>query len=61
LGRHSRDELLINRLKDLINCGNICKKLGRNFVVFQIARFEDIYNKIIPLFNEHKIEGKKNH
>lgn len=58
-GQHSRDELLINRLKDLINCGSVYKDLKGNAVVFQIARFEDIDNKIIPLFKEYKIKGIK--
>jgi hypothetical protein len=40
-----------------LNCGNIYK--DNNTVILTIYKFKDIYNKIIPLFNEYKIRGVK--
>jgi hypothetical protein len=49
----------MDTLRSTLNCG-IVSKHSNNTVVLSICRFKDIYNKIIPLFNEYKIRGVKN-
>jgi LAGLIDADG endonuclease len=56
--QHSRDKLLMDALRSTLNCG-IVSKHSNNAVILTIYRFKDIYNKIIPLFNEYKIRGVK--
>jgi LAGLIDADG endonuclease len=57
--QHSRDEILFNNIKNYFNCGYIYKNSTRNIVNLKISNFNDIYQKIIPLFNKYKIEGIK--
>ena len=57
--QHSRDEVLFNRIKKVLGCGNIIKYPKRSAIVLKISNFEDIYKIIIPMFNKHKIEGIK--
>ena len=59
IGQHSKDELLINALSNILGYGTVFKHSTRNFATFIVSKFEDIYDKIIPMFNEHKIEGVK--
>jgi hypothetical protein len=59
IAQHSKDKLLMDNLMNTLNCG-IVSKHSNNAVVLTISRFKDIYNKIIPLFNEYKIKGVKN-
>jgi hypothetical protein len=49
----------MDTLRSTLNCG-IVSKHSNNTVVLTINKFKDIYNKIIPLFNEYKIIGVKN-
>lgn len=58
IGQHIRDKLLINSFIKILECGSI-KYSTKNFVIYSVSNFENIYNKIIPLFKKHKIEGKK--
>jgi LAGLIDADG endonuclease len=46
-----KEEVLFNRVKNVLECGFIYKHSKRNI--------KDINNKMIPLFNEHKIIGIK--
>ena len=57
--QHSRDELLIKHLVNTLDCGIISKRFTEKIVDFKVYKFEDIYNKIIPLFNKHNIKGVK--
>lgn len=57
--QHSRDEVLFNNIKKTLNCGNIFKHSTKNIIVLSISKFEDIYYKMIPLFNKYKIIGIK--
>lgn len=59
IGQHSRDELLIDALVNILGYGTIYKHLSRNFATFTVSNFNDIYTKLIPMFSEHKIEGIK--
>ena len=58
ISQHFRDKSLMNSLMNTLNCG-ILSKHHENAVVLTISRFNDIYNKIIPLFNEYEIKGTK--
>jgi hypothetical protein len=57
IAQHYRDKLLINYLMNTLNCGVVSKYY--NAIVLRISKFKDIYNKIIPLFNEYNIKGVK--
>jgi hypothetical protein len=59
VGQHSRDELLMNSLINKLGCGLIFKHIKINYVTFTVSNFEDIYSKIISLFNKYKIKGVK--
>jgi hypothetical protein len=59
VAQHSKDKLLINKLRDLFNCGSVSNHSNGNAIVFLIYRFDDMYNKIIPIFHEYKIRGIK--
>jgi hypothetical protein len=57
--QHRRDEVLFNNIKNVLECGFIYKYFKRNIIDLRISKFEDTYYKMIPLFNEYKIEGIK--
>jgi len=59
IAQHSRDEVLFNRIKEVLGCGNIIKYSTKNIIILKISNFKDIYNKIIPLFNKYNIKGIK--
>ena len=48
---------LINALIKYLNCGNIYNY--KNHIEFQVGKFSDIYEKIIPFFNQYNIIGIK--
>ena len=56
--QHSRDEQLMRNLIEYLKCVNIYKRTGDTFN-FMVTRFEDIVEKIIPLFQKYRIEGVK--
>jgi LAGLIDADG DNA endonuclease family protein len=57
--QHSRDKILLNKLMNTLKCGRVFKHPKRDIMSLVISNFEDIYTKIIPLFNEYKIKGIK--
>jgi LAGLIDADG endonuclease len=57
--QHMRDVLLMNNFLGIFNCGYITKYSNRNIVNFVVTKFNDIYNKLIPLFNQYEIKGVK--
>jgi hypothetical protein len=59
IGQNIKDETLIKSFINTFNCGTIYKNLNKKFIVFRVQKFEDIYNKMIPLFNLYKIRGVK--
>jgi hypothetical protein len=59
VNQHLRDEILINNLINRLNCGFVTKHTHKKVVTYVIYRFEDIYNKIIPIFNKYPILGVK--
>jgi len=58
LVQHARDEKLMKSLIVYFGCGNIYKSNDAAFV-YQVSKFSDIYDKIIPFFNKHQIQGVK--
>jgi hypothetical protein len=58
LAQHSRDKNLIESLKNYLECGNVYYKT--NHVEYDIFKFEDLINKIIPFFDKYNILGVKN-
>lgn len=57
LTQHSRDELLMKSLVEYLDCGNICKD-GESFQ-YQVQKFSDNAEKIIPFFIKCSIVGMK--
>jgi hypothetical protein len=58
LTQHKRDEELINSFTNYIGCGSI-EKTNREVVNFNVRKFSDIMNIIIPFFNKYPIIGEK--
>ena len=59
LSQHYKDVLLMNNIKNVLSCGFTIKYPKRNAIVLKISKFEDVYYKIIPIFNKHQIIGIK--
>ena len=57
LTQHSRAEQLMKSLIEYLNCGNVYK--NRETVDFQITKFNDLTNKVIPFFQKYPIQGVK--
>lgn len=55
--QHNRDEELLNSIISYLNCGRLVK--DSNKVIFVVTKFSDIFEKIIPFFNKHLVEGEK--
>jgi hypothetical protein len=58
LVQHARDEKLMKSLIVYFGCGYIYNSNDAAFV-YQVSKFSDIYDKIIPFFNKHQIQGVK--
>ena len=57
--QHSRDIELIKWLISTLKCGRVELDLKQSAVYFVVTNFKDIFEKIIPLFDKHKIKGVK--
>lgn len=57
LTQHNRDETLLSVIAAYLGCGKINKDSKATNLVVQ--RLSDIINTIIPLFDEHKLQGIK--
>ena len=57
IGQHKRDEALLISFIYYLNCGTVNK--NKDICVFRVTKFDDIINKIIPLFNNNLILGVK--
>jgi hypothetical protein len=57
ISQHNRDKELIESFLSYFSCGHIAESRGS--VYFYVVKFSDIYEKIIPFFNENKILGEK--
>lgn len=59
LSQHSRDTILFRSLMDYLYCGKIRVDEVKNVVYYTVARFSDIFDKIIPLFAKYELHGNK--
>lgn len=59
VGQNKRDKLLIDDLITYFNCGNIYDIQSKNYPMFFVSKFEDIYTKLILFFNKYPILGVK--
>jgi hypothetical protein len=50
---------LLNNIVTYLNCGRYYKSPTRNEGQYLVTVFSDIYEKIIPLFNEYPLIGVK--
>lgn len=57
--QHSRDIELIKWLIFTLKCGRVELDLKQSAVYFVVTYFKDIFEKIIPLFDKHKIKDVK--
>jgi len=57
--QHSRDIELMKSLISYLNCGRIELALKQSAVYFVVTNFQDILEKIIPLFDKCNIKGIK--
>jgi hypothetical protein len=55
--QHSRDELLIRRLKEYFDCGFI--QSHDNAFYYRVHSFFAIEGKFLPFFTKHRIQGVK--
>lgn len=55
--QHIRDEQLMKSLTEYLGCGNLNKK--REVFEYQVSKFSDLTEKIIPFFSLHSILGQK--
>lgn len=55
--QHTRDEYFLRSLISTLNCGRYIPKSDCG--EFIVEKFTDIYDKVIPLFEEFKLHGIK--
>lgn len=60
LTQHTRDKSLLEAIKDYLDCGAVKESSSRmNVLTLKVVKFNDISEKIVPLFNQYKILGVK--
>jgi hypothetical protein len=59
IAQHSRDTELMKSLINTFGCGRIELNLSKSAVYFVVTRFQDITDKVIPLFDKYPIKGVK--
>lgn len=57
--QHSIDEELMKGLINFWGCGMVFKRSKENKVDFQIRKFSDLANKVVPLFQRISLQGAK--
>lgn len=58
ISQHDRDEQLIKSLIEYFKAGNVYNKQG-NVINFEVTKFEDLIDKVIPFFIKYPIIGVK--
>jgi hypothetical protein len=58
ISQHHRDKKLLELITKYMNCGAVYSH-SENAFVYQVTKFEDINNKLIPFFKAHSILGIK--
>ena len=59
LTQHTRDELLLKSLVDYFGCGKYYLSSRGSYGDFQVGKFSDILEIIIPFFQNNKVAGEK--
>lgn len=57
LTQHSRDRLLLLSLIEYLGCGRLEETSSLTRLI--ISRFEDVWNKVIPIFDKYQLIGEK--
>ena len=57
LTQHIRDEEFLKSLISTLNCGRYIAKVG--YGEFIVEKFTDVFDKVIPIFEEFKLHGVK--
>ena len=57
--QHSIDEELMKGLINFWGCGMVFKRSKENTVDFQIRKFSDLANKVVPFFQRISLQGAK--
>jgi hypothetical protein len=57
--QHSRDIELMEILISTLGCGRMELVSKHSAVYFVVVKFQDIFEKIIPLFDKYPIKGTK--
>nr|YP_009568354.1 LAGLIDADG endonuclease [Orbilia oligospora]QBL02033.1 LAGLIDADG endonuclease [Orbilia oligospora]QID02735.1 LAGLIDADG endonuclease [Orbilia oligospora]QID02803.1 LAGLIDADG endonuclease [Orbilia oligospora]QID02844.1 LAGLIDADG endonuclease [Orbilia oligospora] len=57
--QHSIDKALIDSFVNFWGCGKVYSRFGENKIDFQIIKFEDLYDKVVPLFHRIPLQGVK--
>jgi hypothetical protein len=59
VSQHQRDEELLRSFVTYFNCGNYNHPLKKEWGYFQCTKYSDNYDKIVPFFIKHPIQGVK--
>jgi hypothetical protein len=57
IAQHTRDEQLMKSLTKYLNCGNVYKR--ESSIYFIVVKHSDVIEKIVPFFEQYKINGVK--
>nr|QCW06913.1 hypothetical protein [Drechslerella brochopaga] len=57
--QHSKDKALIDSFVKFWGCGKVYSRSKENKVDFQIIKFNDLCDKVVPLFQRIPIQGEK--
>jgi hypothetical protein len=57
--QHIRDESLLTSFITYFGCGRLVKNLGENKVNYQVTKFSEIYEKVLPFFKNYQVKGEK--
>ena len=59
ISQHSRDAVLMQSLIELLDCGNYSQLSNYNRVDFNIRKFSDLTDKVLPFFKKYPLQGVK--
>lgn len=57
--QHSSETALMQKLTVLLGCGKVFKRSNQDKVDFIVRKFEDLVEKVIPVFNNIPLQGVK--
>jgi len=57
--QHSRDIAIVQSLTKFLDCGNVTVRSNKLACDFQINKFTDLTDKIIPFFDKYNLQGVK--